>query len=153
MHNVSLLVSIIKGVLLKCEFGDVFINVWFLEMESQYRQWSLLKRNKFTLCRKCGRRDITSGGVVATPSPNTPAMPRSKRRSVADMGHDDDDIQCNKRFRNTSWLVRQFKYHVMFVELDFPWAKKFAVSYYSLVQHPRKGKCRVPVAWEFSCTG
>lgn len=34
-------------------------------------------------------------------------MPRSKRRSVADMGHDDDDIQYNKRFRNTS-CVRRF---------------------------------------------
>lgn len=105
----------------------------------------ILKKNKFTLYRKCGRRDITSGGVVATPSPNTPAMPRSKRRSVADMGHDDDDIQYNKRFRNTSWLVMQFKYHVMFVELDFPWPMNLALSYYSLVQHPRQSKCRVPL--------
>jgi hypothetical protein len=95
----------------------------------------VLKKNKCTLCRKCGRRDITSGGVVATPSPNTPAMPRSKRRSVADMGHDDDDIQYNKRFRNTSWLVSQFKCCVMFVELDFPWAMMLALSYCSLVQH------------------
>ena len=113
----------------------------------------VLKTNKFNLCRKCGRCDITSGGVVATPSPNTPAMPRSKRRSVADMGHDDDDIQYNKRFRNTSWSVMHFKYHIMFVELDFPWAMKSALSYCSLVQHPRQSKCRVPVTYEFSHMG
>jgi hypothetical protein len=50
-------------------------------------------------------------GVVATPSPSSPAMPRGKRRSVADMGPDDDDRQCNKRFRNTSRLVIQFECH------------------------------------------
>lgn len=34
-------------------------------------------------------------------------MPRSKRRSAADMGPDDDDRHCNKRFRNTT-SVRRF---------------------------------------------
>lgn len=47
-------------------------------------------------------------GVESTPSPGTPAMPRSKRRSAADMGPDDDDRHCNKRFRNTTRLGPQF---------------------------------------------